>query len=156
MKEYPGTCLRGIPNNNQQFIDDKGNATGYIFRPHDESIPVDSWFYESINWEDSNRVEEETLREKENGKIKFKGGVARVSKSVLDRLSQNGILAGKIYYNREEIPPDRLYHGNICLHEDFRFKDKHTRVWMYGQLATAIIERLMPIDDEEGKERSED
>lgn len=106
-------------------------------------MPIEGWFYQSINWEDSADVLEKTLREKKpDGSIKFKGGVAQVSRISLENIGSDGILEKKIKFNRDPILPEKPFHGNVLLHEDFRTVDKHERARFYGKLATAIIKRI--------------
>jgi hypothetical protein len=148
MVDYPPTCLRGIPNKEPQYFSTTGDITGYIFRPHSEQKPNKAGWYElSINWEDDDTVEKFTLQTlRDNGSIKYKGGVARVGRNRIERLGKIEQFNGYIGYERSPLP-DNPFHGNVLLHQDkVKQAPKARRNAFYGRLADIVIDVIPPIE----------
>lgn len=148
---FPPSFFRGIPNNSEQFIDTLGNPTGNIFRPHSKQVPIDSYYNMSINWEDDDTVLAFTLDQRNSqDEIKFKGGVAKIEKSEIDKINFEPPFLNSISYNRRPIRRNcfksvkkNLYHGNLLLHEA-RFVDKNGRRAFLSRLKRTIIKVYPP------------
>lgn len=148
MVEFPPTCLRGIPNKEPQYFSTTGDVTGYIFRPHSEQNPNKKGWYElSINWEDDSTVEKFTQQTlKDDGSLKYIGGVARVGRSRIEKLGKEEQFNGYINFERSPLP-ENSFHGNLLLHQDkVKQASKARRNAFYGRLADIVVEVIPPIE----------
>jgi len=113
--KFPPSFLRGIPND--KFIDEDGQPSPNIFRPHDTQPLIDDWYKISINWEDDeNALDFTLLQKKDDDSFHFKGGVARLDKTKLDILINEFPCSGNVDYERDK-KKDNRYHGNLLLYK---------------------------------------
>jgi len=151
--EYPATFLRGIPHDGNQYFDNRGNATGYIFRPHSNQQPANGFYEQSINWEDNDTVVRFTLSErKSDNTLRYKGGAARVLREEIDRIGQEVPFIGVVAYNRDPIEANSAkgieenpYHGNLLLHEGR--VNSAMRKAVFARLKLTIKEVIPPWSD---------
>jgi len=124
--DYPDQCLRGIKSktlipeeglvNNELFYFDEKNSNGF--------------FELSINWNDPEKAIPFTLAQKKDDgvEIKYKGGIAVIDRSELDKINKLQLLNGMLSYERAKLP-ENLYHGNLLLNGDVsKLKRKYIAV----------------------------
>lgn len=126
---YPQEFLRGISN--KDFIDN-GHVLYTAFQ-FDDTGRNDGNREASINWlDDDGAIELALNQRKDNGKIQFLGGVARIdlkfAKMILHNFSQEGFS-----YERAPLETNR-YHGNLLLANSL---SKQTRQMLMSGLALA-------------------
>lgn len=111
--EYPDNCLRGIKSPTQILED--GLVATEVFLFQDRDTRPDGTFEMSINWEDDEKVIPFTLAQvRSDGDPLFRGGLAVISRSELDRLSHLPVFGDLLSYDREGLP-DNPHHGNLTL-----------------------------------------
>lgn len=133
-------CLRGLPNR-QNFLDNEGNPSDAIFRPHTSQEPRDNrWFELSVNWEDDDTVLEFTQKSKN---YRYKGGVVRISKNRLDDAIEKEPCNGYVDYEPSALPKNP-YHGNILLDKITR-ENKARRKAIAGRLKMTITDHILPL-----------
>jgi hypothetical protein len=110
---YPDNCLRGIWN--EQHVGKDGLVDTSVFYFTDACVRPTGDFEQSVNWEDDDKAIPFTLsQKKEDGTPQFKGGVAVIARSELDRLSKLPTLDQALSYDRQPLP-ENSYHGNLVL-----------------------------------------
>lgn len=109
-EEFPKEFLRGIPT--KDFISD-GHVNANAFK-FDDMGRLDGKKELSINWLDNDEAILLALNQrKDNGKIQFSAGVARLDLDYVKLIFQS-IAAGVFSYERSPLP-DNQYHGNLLL-----------------------------------------
>jgi hypothetical protein len=111
MIPFPDSCIRGIPN--EDFIIRENAVASHLFNFKDEHYRK-GWLEQSINWNDEEQAIDFTLNQLKNGVIKYKYGVAIVSRFKLDDLNRTLAIQGSLLYERNALE-DNKYHGNILL-----------------------------------------
>lgn len=144
----PPTFLRGIPNK-ENFFDSQGDVTGYVFRPHDKQAAVAGLYDMSINWEDDDKAEEFTLsdRNEETGRLRFRGGAARVARDRIDEMNEEAPWSGAASYESSPIEGVNPYHGSLLL-DATRVDSPLSRKAFFSRLQRTIIEVVPPMPDE--------
>ena len=126
-EKYPDFCLKGITN--EKHIDECGSISNEAFR-WDESKNNLGYNESSINWMDNEDVIKITLNQKNaDGSFHFKAGVAKLSKSQIDRCINLNTIE-RISYERRPVE-DNKYHGNLLLKKDL---DKSTKNRLIAQI----------------------
>ena len=111
--DYPGNCIRGIPD--KSFLVEDGSVGSHLFHFKQEHARADRWIEQSINWEDDESAIDFTLSQKrEDGELQFKAGVVIISRDEIDRLNNRLTIGGLLSYERQPLN-DNPYHGNILL-----------------------------------------
>lgn len=126
---YPKEFLRGISN--KDYVEN-GHVLYAAFQ-FDEKGRQDRNLEASINWlDDDGAISLAINQRKENGKIQFPGGVARIdlefAKMILHNFSQTGFS-----YERKPLENNK-YHGNLLLLNSL---SKQTRQMLMSGLALA-------------------
>jgi hypothetical protein len=138
---FPNNCIRGIKSPTDLNEDGfPGSQVFYFDLAHDRT---DGWMELSINWEDNDSVIDFTLQQrKDNGEIKFKGGIAVFPRTEIDRL--NGLPRTKdlLSYERKELPKIP-FHGNILLRSTTK-KQKMMQIAVTIALAVTVVKRHSP------------
>jgi len=135
---YPENCLRGIPGQKQVVEDGLVESTVFFFS--ENHVRDDGVFEQSVNWDDDESALPFTLAQKrEDGLPHFRGGVAVVPRSDLDRLSKLPVFRGDLSYERRPLEGNR-YHGNLLLSSGV---SKQRRRAMAATLA-AHVTRIVP------------
>ena len=137
---YPKEFLRGIAN--KDFIDN-GHVLFSAFQ-FDDTGRVDENREASINWlDDDGAISLALNQRKENGKLQFTGGVARINldyaKLILHNFSQEGFT-----YERAPLENNK-YHGNLLLDNSL---SKQTRQMIMTGLALAAGTNIIPQTNE--------
>ena len=137
---YPKEFLRGIAN--KDFIDN-GHVLFSAFQ-FDDTGRVDENREASINWlDDDGAISLALNQRKENGKLQFIGGVARINldyaKLILHNFSQEGFT-----YERAPLENNK-YHGNLLLDNSL---SKQTRQMIMTGLALAAGTNIIPQTNE--------
>lgn len=141
---YPDYLIRGIPH--PDLIDDDGFPSAGLF-PFDklESARLAGYREESINWYDDEGAIKHTFDQtKEDGTVQFKGGIAILPRSELDRLKNNPRLRNRFNYERCCLPTNQ-YHGNMLLKID---ASKQLKRMIAGQLALNVSQIIKRKDYE--------
>ena len=135
IEEYPKEFLRGIPN--KDFISGGHvNANAFQF---DDVGRQDGNKELSINWlDDAEAITLALSQRKENGKIQFSAGVARLDLDYVKLIFQS-ISVGIFSYERSALP-DNQYHGNLLLGNC----DKSTKQLIMNGLALAAGTNIIP------------
>lgn len=133
---YPKEFLRGIAN--KDFIDN-GHVLHSAFQ-FDDTGRADGNWEASINWlDDDGAITLALNQRKDNGKLQFSGGVARIdlsyAKMVLHNFSQVGFS-----YERAPLENNK-YHGNLLLDNSL---SKQTRQMLMHGLALAAGTNIIP------------
>jgi len=133
---YPKEFLRGIAN--KEFIDN-GHVLYSAFQ-FDDTGRDDGNREASINWLDDEGAITLTLNQrKDNGKLQFTGGVARIdlnyAKMILHNFSQVGFS-----YERAPLEINK-YHGNLLLDNSL---SKQTKQMLMAGLALAAGTNIIP------------
>jgi len=124
--EYPGQCIRGIPNEDCLYEDSllEGNPiarlTLYPFPK--EHCKDNGWIPESINWMFDVKAIDFTLEQKnEDGELQFKVGVAILSLIELRRIKRKH----RSFFSYDKDPiENNPYHGNLLLKADIKKERK--------------------------------
>lgn len=127
---YPKEFIRGISN--KDFIDDHGHVLCSAFQ-FDDTGRNDGNQEASINWlDDSGAITTALSQKKENGKIQFPGGVARINLGTVKLFLHYYYQAG-FSYERAPLENNK-YHGNLLLEKSL---SKQTRQMLMAGLALA-------------------
>ena len=137
-KELPKEFLRGITN--KDFVKN-GHVMQTAFQ-FDEATREDNMKEASINWlDDEGAITVALNQRKENGKLQFVAGIARLDLSRV-KLILASLPEGLFSYERAPIP-DNKYHGNLLVSNN---ADKQMRLLISNGLALAagsnIIEQV--------------
>jgi hypothetical protein len=112
--KYPDHCIRGILNSNLLLEDDMLSLGAFDFIKVDRQ---DNWKEASINWMDDEMAIDFTFKQtKDSGELKFKAGIAILSRSELDRIKKNFKFMGNFDYERKS-EDGNDYHGNLLLND---------------------------------------
>lgn len=138
---YPKEFLRGIAN--KDFIIDNGCILCTAFQ-FDDVARSDGYREASINWlDDDGAITLALNQRKENGKIQFPGGVARIdlnyTKMILHNFSQ-----ADFSYERAPLENNK-YHGNLLLANSL---SKQIRLMIMNGLALAAGNTIIPQNNE--------
>lgn len=134
-EEFPKEFLRGIPT--KDFVSG-GHVTANAFQFEDMGRS-DGNKELSINWLDNEEAILLALNQrKENGKIQFSAGVARLELDYVKLIFQS-ISSGVFSYERNALP-DNQYHGNLLLSNC----DKPTKQLIMNGLALAAGTNIIP------------
>jgi hypothetical protein len=114
---YPDYLIRGIPHPSLVEVDGLPSAGLFPFdKPESARLP--GYREESINWYDDEGAIRHTFdQRKDDGTVKFRGGIAVLPRSELDRLKNNPNLRGRFDYERYPLDTNQ-YHGNMLLNMD--------------------------------------
>lgn len=129
MIDYPDELLRGISNNNQEFITAEGYPTQAAFRfdEYNPELRNDGYRELSVNWVDDEGAVEMILNQINVSKhcLQFKGGYCRFSRSTILIAMKHFIDNGHLSFERQPIEKDEEnevkgnpYHGNILMKKD--------------------------------------
>lgn len=109
-KDFPQEFLRGL-SNKDFAINGLVMASAFQF---DEADRDDGMLEASINWlDDDGAIEVALQQRKENGRIQFVGGVARIDIQRMKLILQS-IPSDMFSHERAELP-NNPYHGNLLL-----------------------------------------
>lgn len=150
--EYPEEILRGISNDNQQFITPEGYPTqaAFQFDDYDANSRNDNFCELSINWVDDEGAVDILLDQVNIRKNcpQFQGGYCRFPRIVLNTAMRDYIANGHLSYERKPIETDQengmienRYHGNILMKKDLS-KQARTNIQVtLAGIAGAVIPR---------------
>ena len=97
---FPDEFWRGIAN--KEFIS-QGHVLASAFQ-FDEEIRVDNYKELSINWNDNAKALEKLLVQcKENGKLQFSGGAAKLSLPTVKQVLKSFIDENQFNYERRPV-----------------------------------------------------
>lgn len=120
---FPDEFWRGIAN--KEFIS-QGHVLASAFQ-FDEEIRVDNYKELSINWNDNAKALEKLLvQRKENGKLQFSGGAAKLSLSTVKQVLKSFIDENQFNYERRPVEENE-FHGNLLISADLN-KQLRTQV----------------------------
>lgn len=109
-KDFPQEFLRGLSNKDFAM---NGLVMASAFQ-FDEADRDDGMLEASINWlDDDGAIEVALQQRKENGRIQFVGGVARIDIQLM-KLILRSIPSDIFSHERAELP-NNPYHGNLLL-----------------------------------------
>jgi len=133
---YPDYLIRGIYHPN--LIDENDLLSAESFPFHKESSRLPDYHEESINWYDDEEAITHTFNQKKDGDtFQFKGGIAILARSEVDRLKY--IIHLKDRFTYERCPMDtNKYHGNLLLKTDTSKQLKRTVTGMLALYAKVI------------------
>lgn len=110
VNEYPNEFLRGLAL--KEYVSN-GQVLYTAFK-FDDKDREDNMLETSINWlDDSGAVEQALQQRKENGKIQFSAGVAKLNLNTVN-LVLASIPPETFSYERREVPGNQ-YHGNLLV-----------------------------------------
>ncbi|MDL2273292.1 hypothetical protein LJC34_01895 [Oscillospiraceae bacterium OttesenSCG-928-G22] len=137
-KEYPKCFFRGISN--KDFIQE-GQVVASAFQFDDSNERNDEYKELSINWEDDDAsLEVLLMQKKENGKIQFAAGAAKVELQRVKMILSQYIEQNTFSYERKELD-NNPYHGNLLLSKSV---NKQIRSLVSSGLALAVSSSLIP------------
>lgn len=120
---FPDEFWRGIAN--KEFIS-QGHVLASAFQ-FDEEIRVDNYKELSINWNDNAKALEKLLvQRKENGKLQFSGGAAKLSLPTVKQVLKSFIDENQFNYERRPVEENE-FHGNLLISADLN-KQLRTQV----------------------------
>lgn len=122
MSDFPHSCLKGLPN--EDFLTESGlvHSQSFSFTTSAEFGP--DWFEESVNWWDNDQALHQLLDKlTDEGRIRYRAGMARIPREELDRLAERSAFRGRLRYERRE-KPDNPFHGNLLLASNLQKFDK--------------------------------
>lgn len=120
MTDYPDEILRGISNNNRDFITEEGYVTQAAFRFDEYNTERCDGFCElSINWVDDEGAVDVLLRQinPKKGVPQFQGGYCRFARKMLRAALNAYFRNGHLSYERSPLSENK-YHGNILIKND--------------------------------------
>ena len=143
---YPDKCVRGIPNNDEQYVIDKEKPlVGPGLFQFKDTKRSDGMIELSVNWLDDNRAIEIALdQRKENGELQFKAGVVLLSRDKIDEICCRPNIKGYLAYERRPLN-NNPYHGNILLRKNI---NKHTKKQISDTLALMAVIKIIDQDRE--------
>lgn len=108
---YPISFYRGLAN--KDFISN-GQVLASAFQ-FDDKIREDGYKELSINWDDDdNSLNILLTQRKDNGKIQFVAGAAKLDLQRVNLILNEHINNGNFKYERRQLPQNK-YHGNLLL-----------------------------------------
>lgn len=111
----PNECIRGISNPDCLVrVQGRFFADTTLFCFHESCSQGDGWVKESVNWRDDENVVGFMFAQKKDGEPQFKGGIAIIPLSELDRIKKRFPDDGHFDYERDPIDVNP-YHGNLLL-----------------------------------------
>lgn len=120
---FPDEFWRGIAN--KEFIS-QGHVLASAFQ-FDEEIRVDNYKELSINWNDNAKALEKLLvQRKENRKLQFSGGAAKLSLPTVKQVLKSFIDENQFNYERRPVEENE-FHGNLLISADLN-KQLRTQV----------------------------
>ncbi len=120
---FPDEFWRGIAN--KEFIS-QGHVLASAFQ-FDEEIRVDNYRELSITWNDNAKALEKLLvQRKENGKLQFSGGAAKLSLPTVKQVLKSFIDENQFNYERRPVEENE-FHGNLLISVDLN-KQLRTQV----------------------------
>lgn len=136
-KDFPQEFLRGLAS--KDFVCD-GHVMASAFQ-FDEVGRADNMLEASINWLDDEGAIDIALnqRKKENGKIQFSAGVARLDLEQV-KLFLYSFAPGTLSYERASLPENN-YHGNLLLPNTMK---KAVKLQLMNALALAAGTNIIP------------
>ena len=129
--DYPEKLLRGISKEDEKDAQGRFTLASLQFQPNPKRENT-TYLELSINWYDSEAsLEEIRSREKEDGSLQFKGGVAQLDRKKIDFVANTANAFRDLLYERksEDLNP---FHGNILLNNSL---DKVTKTAIRGFIA---------------------
>lgn len=116
---YTAEMIRGIPSKSEDFVEyyqDIFSAKAGLFQFAANSNRTDDDMLElSINWFDDDGAITNILECKRGDDIKYKGGAAVISRKRFDEVFSKYMISKVVAYERNPIPEDNEYHGNILV-----------------------------------------
>ena len=133
---YPDYLIRGIPH--PSLIEEDGSPSAGLFPFDKKSTRLPDYREESINWYDDQDAIRHTFdQRKDEDTFQFKGGIAILPRSELDRLKYNIHLKNRFDYERCCLDTNK-YHGNLLLKTDTSKQMKRTIAGMLALYAQVI------------------
>lgn len=131
MTNFPSNCIKGIPH--KELCTGKSGVLGELF-VFDESrdLRPDGWVPSSINWEDDGNAISFTLKQRRNGSIRYKAGVALIPTAELRRLKRSPAMGYGTFSFERNKSNGNDYHGNLLMAEG---TEKRIKVMLRSGLA---------------------
>ncbi len=115
---FPNLFIRGISN--KQDLDEESIVLSGAFDFQEVSREDEYGNELSINWiDDDGAIDEAKNKEKENGELQFKAGLAILNRTKIDLFFHDHIEQNRFNYERDALPNNK-YHGNLLINKSVK------------------------------------